>query len=179
LAVTIWQSLGMINAAQLAYAAGLVVMFAMHGRSFIAFVLLADFIAVTLAMGAMDMGWLVRTPERDTVTATVLVIYCLTFAALVLSPGLGQVLAVFSAISIPIFAATLFFGVPVAATSAIVNACSLVQIAVAIIGMGDDNGNGHRRPRVADPVPFQGADQGLGHAASQAGYQPISPNRRG
>jgi hypothetical protein len=174
--MTFLQSIGMISPTQLAYAAGLVVLFAMHGRGFISYLLLAHFVALLLIAGAMDMGWLVREPWNDHATAWMLVVYCLSFVALVVTPGFSQVLAVFSFLAIPFFALTLCWALPINSTSAIVNVLSLLQLGVAIIGLGDDSGGDRGRRRAADPVEESPRDYGLAATNSGARVPLVSGN---
>lgn len=167
--MTVWQSLALISPWQAAYALGLAVLFYTRGPSLIAWVLLADFIAILAVMGAMDFGLLVRAPGNDQATGAVLVVWCITAAVLVSQPGLARVLAGFSFVGISIFAATLYFGVQTGTTSAIVNALALVQLAVAGIGLGgDDGGNRGRYSDRGNPVSVSGGDYGMvGSSAAQ------------
>lgn len=179
--MTIWQSIALISPWQAAYALGLAGLFWWRGPSPIAWILLADFVAILATMAAMDFGWLTREPGNDSVTRTVLVIWCLSVALLALQSGPGWIMAAIGAVAIPLFAATLVFGVQVATTSAIVNALSFTMLAVAFYGLGGHDGDGGRnRHGLADrPLSLghsaQGAAMAFGGVAQSAAH--LSPDR--
>ena len=177
--MTLWASAMLISPWQMAYAIGLVVLFGRRGPTLIAWVLLADFLIILGIMAAMDFGLLVREQGNDQVTASVLVVWCVTAAIMVTQPGLGRVLAVLSVLGITAFSATLFWGVQVSTTSAIVNTVALFQLAVACFGSsGDDSGDGRRVssgqvcveiPSRVEGVVFGGVAQGASLLSADCG----------
>lgn len=176
--MSVWESLAQVNLWQAAYAVGLVALFGLRGTSLVAWVLLADFIVILAIMGAMDFGWLIREDGNDQVTTSVLVVWCVTAAIFATQPGLGWVLAVLSAFGIPVFAATLFWGVQVSTTSAIANTVALVQLAVAGFGSsGDDSGDGRRVPSGQVSMEVSGRPGGMVTGGVAQGAALLSANR--
>jgi hypothetical protein len=167
----------MISPWQAIYAFGLVLLFGLRGPSLVAWVLLADFVAIMAIMGAMDLGLLTRAPGHDQPTGAVLVVWCLTAAIFVTQPGVAKVLACISALGIAAFAATLLFGVQASTTSAIVNALAFVQLAVAGFGTGD--GGGSYRGRADQPlsVAVSAGSVGMGAGGYARGADLLSQDR--
>lgn len=145
----LWDSIAQITLWQVAYAIGLLVMFGLRGPSFIAWVLLADFVALLAILGAMDFGWLIRESGNDQVLGAQMVVWCVTAAVLAVHPKGSMLLAVFSVSGVATMVFALRFGVQMSATSAIVNTLAMVQLAVAVIGTGGMDG-GHRRDAAGD-----------------------------
>lgn len=163
--MTLWQSLASVTPWQAAYAVGLIVLFWTRGASFIAWVLLADFIVLTGIAGAMDFGWLIREQGNDQVLGAMMVVWCVTAVVLAVHPKGSMLLAAFSAAGVVMMLTSLRFGVQISTTSAIVNTLALVQLAVAGIGTGGVDGGGRRSASgvisVAQPQGYFGAGAGV------------------
>lgn len=168
--MTVWQSFALISPAQWAYAFGLAVLFWLRGPSLVAWVLLADFVAILAVAGAMDF----RLIEKSDARLFMLVIWAATAAIMVTQPGVGRVIAAISAIMLAIFAACLAFGVQMSATSAIVNAGAFIILAVATYGLGSGGDTGGGRADRPLPVGLQGGNLGIREGGGAIGAALLS-----
>ena len=176
--MTLAESLMLISIPQAVYGLGLVLLFGLRGPSLVAWVLLADFVAVLAIMGAMDFGLLVREPGHDEVTASVMVVWCVTAAILAPRPGLGRVLAMFNAAGVMVMIFGLFWGVQISTTSAIVNAIALIQLAVAGIGSSGADGGGRRISFGEIPVAVSQGRDVMASGGMAKGASVLSQDRR-
>lgn len=165
----------MISPAQWAYALGLAGLFAWRGPSLVAWVLLADFLALLAIAGAMDFGLLDRTGANW----SMLVVWVATAAAFAMQPGTGRVLAALSVAAITIFIACLYFRVQFATTSAIVNASAFIMLAVAGYGMGGDSGGSRRYSDRPLSVGLSAGNSGLGAGGMARGADLLSSDSGG
>ncbi|MGL5011819.1 MAG: hypothetical protein ACRC6I_18230 [Paracoccaceae bacterium] len=101
-----------------------------------------NMLAMLAAAGAMDMGWI----ERTGATLTMMLIDFGTGVGLAMRPGLPRLLAWLYAITIPVYAANVVFGLSLSDTWAIVYIVAVVQLGMLGIGSyGSGGGNGRRR----------------------------------
>ena len=161
---------------QIAYAVALVALFAWRGPSFTAWVLLGNMGAALAGCYAMDLGVIGRT---DTTLAMMLIDF-VSASLLLTQPGMPRVIAAGYAVTIPLYALNVVFGVSESTTFALVIGLGFVQLVVAGIGAGgDDRGNRSRRDDVAGPVSVSGRNYGMvsGGFAQVAGL--LSQDHRG
>ena len=165
-----------MNTFQIIYVICLAAVFALRGSSPVAWVLLANLAATLAACLAMDLGWL----SRDEATLTMCVIDLASGVVLLSSPGLGRIVALGYAITVPIYSANLIFGVQIGATYALVNVAAIAQVMVALIGQNsDDGGNLRRSADGADPLFLSGGDQGVGQLSLPTVYHLDTADRGG
>lgn len=140
---------------QAAYALGLAVVFYHRGPSFAAWGLLANFAAFLAVCLAMDLAWL----TREETTIWFAVIDCATGAVMALRGGLSRIIATGYAVTVPIYALAVVFGVSTDTTFAIVWAVVALQLLAVYFGTGSNHGRGNRRRRGAGPA-FGGTSRG-------------------
>ena len=128
-----------MNDTQIIYALGLALVFALRGPGFVQWVMLANMAATLAACLALDLG-----AERGGVTLSIMLADLAAGAVLLPRPGLPRVIAAGYAIMVPLYSLTIVFDVQTGTTFAIVNGIGFIQLAVAGIGSGADNGGGHR-----------------------------------
>jgi hypothetical protein len=165
----------MISPAQWAYAIGLAGLFWARGPSLVAWVLLADFIALLAIAGAMDFALIEEAGARW----SMLVVWVATAAVMAVLPGAGKVIAVICAVSIMAFVALFFLGVQTGTTSAILNVASFIILGVAWLGIGGDSGAGRRFHPVPLPVEVSGGNLGMGEGGVARGARMLSQDRGG
>jgi hypothetical protein len=168
--LTAWQSFQMISLAQWAYAIGLAGLFWACGPSLVAWVLLADFIALLAIAGAMDFALI----EEGGARWSMLVVWVATAAVMAMLPGAGRVIAAICAVAIMAFVALLFLGVQIGTTSAILNLASFIIIGVAGFGIGGDSGAGRRFHPVPLPLEVSGGNLGVGEGGVAHGARMLS-----
>lgn len=169
--MTLLQAFGMISLGQMAYAVCLAALFSWRGPSFILWVMLADFVALLVIAGAMDLGLLVRNGDADTATPAMMIVWVVSAAVLAFRPDtLAHVLAGLSALAIPVFGLTIVFGVQISTTAAIVNAIAFIQLVAVGVGLGNHGGGAGRGLRDISAhmaASFQG--DYVGEIAGQGG----------
>ena len=145
-----------MNEAQIIYAIALAAVFAAHGPTFSAWVLLANMAATLVACLAMDLGALDRTGA----TMTMMVIDFASGAVLLTKPGQSRLIAMGYAVTVPIYAGTILAGIAESTTFAIVIGIGFCQLVVVGIGSGGGHGLRRRSGRsdVFSAVSVQGGD---------------------
>ena len=134
-----------MNLAQWAYMIGLAALFVWRGPSFAAWVLLGNAIATLSVCLAMDLDVL----GRQDATLFMMLIDLASGVALMTDPGLSRLLALGYAVTVPIYSASVVFGVAETTTFAVVVGVGMLQLVVAGFGQGGDD-NGSRRRLCAD-----------------------------
>lgn len=172
--MTIWQSLALVSPAQWAYAAGLAALFAWRGPSFIAWVLLADFVVILAIAAAMDFGIASERAAR----ISMLIVWIASAAILVTQPGAARVIAAISAGTVLIFSACLLFNVQFGTTSAIVNALAFIMLAVAAHGTGDIGGGRRGHSDMPLPVGVSVGNHGMAAGGLARRADVLSQDRR-
>lgn len=132
-----------MNGFQIAYTLALAVIIGWRGLSFVT-VLLAINLAATLgACWAFDLGAM----DRDGLTRWMMVIDLAAGSVLAVRPGAARLVAVGYALTVPLYALPLGFGVQLDTTLAIVYIVASAQLMVAAIGPGSGDTGGGRRGR--------------------------------
>lgn len=173
--MTVWQSIQLISPAQWAYAIGLAALFWLRGPSLVAWVLLADFLALLAIAAAMDFGALGAAEARW----SMLVVWVATAAVMAVSPGVAKVMASVCVLAIAAFLACLLFGVQFGTTSAILNAAAFIILGVALIGMGGAGGGSRGHSDRPLPVAIQAGNDGLASGGLARRADLLSPDRGG
>jgi hypothetical protein len=96
----------------------------------------------------MDLAWL----TRDETTIWFAVIDCATGAVMALRGGLSRIIATGYAVTVPIYALAVVFGVSTDTTFAIVWAVVVLQLLAVYFGTGSNHGRGNRRRYRSRPV---------------------------
>lgn len=134
-----------MNNAQIIYVVWVALIFWIRTPNPAMWVILANMVATLAACEAMDLGWLVRSPQYDDATMTEMLIDFVSLAVLLQWRGLSLIVAAGYALCIATYSLTVFFGVQITTTFAIVVGIGFVQLAV--ISIGSDGNNGGRRLR--------------------------------
>ena len=161
---------------QIAYAVALAALFVWRGPSFTAWVLLGNMGAALVGCYAMDLGLIGRT---DTTLAMMLIDF-VSASLLLTQSGLPRVIAAGYAVTIPLYALNVVFGVSEGTTFALVIGLGFVQLVVAGIGSdSDDRGNHSRNADMEISLSAPGRNSGMvsGGFAQVAGL--LSQDHRG
>ena len=100
--------------------------------------LVCNFIATLAVCGAMDLSWL----DRPSATAWMMIIDFTTGVWLVSRPGLPRIVAMFYAVTLPIYAAVLFLALPLVVGFGVINVIAFVQLGVVTIDTVTGGGAG-------------------------------------
>lgn len=141
-----------MNTFQIIYTLWLAGVFILRGPSRAVWALSANLVVTLLACLMFDLGQL----DRVGLTVSLMVIDLATGAALVVAPGLARIVAVGYAITVPIYALNLLFGVQTDTTFAILYTVAAAQLGVASIGNGNGGGNIRRRFDVGNDLAVSG-----------------------
>ena len=171
--MTVWQSLALVSPAQWAYAVGLAMLFWWRGPSPVAWVLLADFIALLAIAAAMDFQLI----DRNGAHWSMLVVWVASVAVLATIPGAGRVIAAIGMGVIAFFLIALRFQFQFPATSAIVNAGAFIMLAVAFYGMGTSGGNGRGNADRPVSLGLSVGNHGLAAGGMAQGAAHLSADR--
>jgi hypothetical protein len=109
-----------------------------------------NLVAILAICLAMDIGAL----DRSTTTLSIMIADLATGALLATSAGLPRVIALGYAITVPLYAINLVFGVPINTTFAIIYIAAFAQLGVLAIGSIGGDGGGNRRGRVSYRHPM-------------------------
>lgn len=103
-----------------------------------------NFIATLAVCGAMDMGWI----GRETSTGAMMIMDFATGVYMVRWPGLPRVVAMFYAVTLPLYAGILFFSLPQVACFGVITAMAFLQLGVvASDGFSGGGTGGGKRGR--------------------------------
>ncbi|MGL6208715.1 MAG: hypothetical protein ACRC14_02655 [Paracoccaceae bacterium] len=117
-----------------------------------------NLIAMLAAAGAMDMGWL----DRSTATLTMMLVDFGTGVGLAMRPGLPRLIAWGYAVTIPIYAMNVAFGVPLGATWGMIYLIAVAQLGVLAGGSLGNGGSGRRRRASGGlSMALPGRDKGI------------------
>jgi hypothetical protein len=167
--------IGPLSLGQWIYLIALALLFAARGASFPALVFLGNAAATLAVCLAMDL----RLLDRTEATLFMMLVDIASFIVMVSSPGLPRLLSIGYAITVPVYAANVFFSLSEGATFAVVITIGVIQIVVAGIGLGGDAGGGHRRPAwLLAPMALPERDFRHGAGYQAQGRLHLSANQR-